>query len=544
MSQTTTTKFLSNNTNYTRPSDIPGCGPDGKPLQKNVECRLWELTKSPDSQIIDSYIAESLNLASADANVYKLLGVHEQGQIVDSAGFGNPISGGAIGNFPARNAFNIYETIWKSVQRGTAAIVASAFIGYDFGVHKTNEQTRRRYSVDSARIHKRIQAIALKQSANKNERVTKARLERSLDGRKWKGVQILNLPDDDCLNHFALRDSASSAFWRIRPLNFNGGPQHSWGVKAFQLIENYLVTDESNIQDKILLENRDREYDTSTLPVKIYFDTQEVQTDLTRFGLQLTAETLFAAASFSSVVAALGRPFIIGDIVQIPSLTQFSAKMEPIEKYMEVVDTMWAAEGYTPTWQPTLQRIVLQPAFASRETQDIFGDLGNEREIDALGLLGGDDGDHPVYQDLGNVTDEIYAVAKNDLPEKGTDKSGIRKWTEEELKAADSAGVPQIRKLGQEFLNDFQATDGMPPNSEPYTEGDMYPESPKDGDYHRLTFTAIDDDLPARLHRYSGAKRKWMFIEADYRRTRNSRKPIIQEYINNPNTSIRKNTKE
>jgi len=522
---------------------VPGCDSNDNPLLSSANCRPWQLTKqTADAHLIDSFISESLGIAAADANVYKLLGVHEQGKLVDASGFGKPISNGDIGSFPAANAFSIFETIWKSIQRGEEAILASAYIGYDFGYVQTNEGGRRRYSVEDARIYKRIQAIGVKQSGNSNERVTKARLERSLCGKVWKGVQIITLPDDDELHCYALRDSAASAFWRLRPLNFNGGDKDSWGIKALQLIDNYLVTDESNIQDKILLENRDREYDSSTLPIKIYYDSQETQTDLTRFGLQMTAETLFIAVSFSAVVAALGRPMIIGDIIQIPSLTQYSATLEPIERYMEVVDTMWASEGFTPQWQPTLQRVVLQPAFASRETQNVFGDLSNEREIDALGLLGGDDGLNPVYQDHGDVVDEIKATAKTDVPEKGVDLSGIRQWTDDELSAARDVGADNIEKIGREAFNHFRS-DGLPPNNEPYTEGDEFPNNPSDGDYHRLTYEAVSDDLPVRLHRYSFAKKLWMFIEADTRASFNSKKRVLQEYLNNPNTSIRKVTK-
>ena len=507
-----------------------GCGPSESSLRS--DCKPWQLTLSGDSAIIDSYVAESMNIASGDSNVYKLLGVHEQTKLIDATGFGNPISGGQIAAYPASNAFNIFDTSWKSVQRGTEAIVASSYIGYDFGLIKTNNEARRRYSVDDAAIYKHITGITLKQSSNSNERAGKIRVERSQCGEKWKGVQVIDLPDDDCLNTFLLKDSVTSRFWRIRPIEFNGDDNNSWCVNALQLIENYLATDESNIQDKILLENRDREYDMSTLSVKIYWDIQETQTDLTRYGLEMNSETLFVAANFSSVVSSLGRPFIIGDILQIPALTQFSATMEPIEKYMEVVDTFWAAEGYTPGWQPTLQRLVLQPAHASRETQNIFGDLGNEREVDVFGLLG-DDGNNPVYQDYQDVTEEIDIQAKIAVPEKGTDDTGVIQWSEDQLESARAQGIDNLESIGQRPA-EFQATDGLPPNGEPYTEGDEFPDNPKDKDWHRLTYTNISDQNLPRLHRYSFAKKRWRFIETDYRSSNNSKQPIIQEFLANP----------
>jgi len=523
-------KALDNLAAQTNQTDS-GCLPSQAAL--DPACKPWQLTLSNDASIIDSYAAESLSIAGGDANVFKLLGVHEQTKIVDATGFGDPISGGQVGAYPAKNAFNIYDTSWKSIQKGEDAVVASAFIGYDFGLIKIANTARRKYSVDDAAIYKHITAIVLKQSSNPSERATRVRVERSQDGKQWKGVQIIELPNDDCLNTFMLKDSVSSRFWRVRPIQFNGGKMDSWGVSALQLVENYLATEEHNIQDKILLENRDREYDMSSLPVKIYWDIQELQTDLTRFGLEMNSETLFIAANFSSVVASLGRPFIIGDIIQIPALTQYSATLEPIEKFMEVVDTFWAAEGYTPGWQPTLQRVVLQPAYASRETQNVFGDLSNEREIDALGLLGGDDGNDPQYQDYQDVSEEIAIQSKIAVPEKGTDDSGIRKWEDDELAKAKAAGINNLESTGQR-PDEFQSSDGMPPNGDPYTEGDEFPDNPKDKAWHRLTYTNISDSNLPRLHRYSLAKKRWRYIETDYRSANNSKRPLIREFLDNP----------
>lgn len=514
----------------------------------NPACKPWQLTnQTADAAIIDSFVTESLNIASADANVYKLLGVHEQEKLVDATGFGNPIAGGSVASFPATNAFTIKDASWKSVQRGPDAVLASAFIGYDFGLIKTNEGSRRRYSVDDAAIYKHITAISIKQSSIAAERATRIRVERSQCGTKWRGVQVIDLPDDDCLNTFLMRDSVTSRFWRLRPLEFNGGVNNSWAVKAIELVDNHLATTTDNIQDKIFLENRDREYDMDTYGIKMYYDIQETQTDLTRFGLELTSETLFASVSFSSVVAILGRPIIIGDVFQIPSMTQFSSTLEPIEKYMEVVDTMWAAEGYTPQWQPTLQRVVLQPAIASRETQNIFGDLNNSRILNELGLLGGDNGQNPVYQDYTDVTEEIEIESKELVPERGTDVSGVHEWSDAEIEEInlrqDASNLPRIdpntfRKTGRTNTDNFQARDGMPPNSAPFTEGDAFPSDPVDMDYHRLTYTAIDDNLPARLHRYSGAKKRWIFLQTDHRSQNNTKAPILDEFINRTETAV------
>jgi ring-1,2-phenylacetyl-CoA epoxidase subunit PaaA len=131
--------------------------------------------------------------------------------------------------------------------------------GYDFGPIKTSDASREMYSVETS-IRKNISAIAIKQATESKNRITRARVERSEDGKKWYGAAIINLPDDNCLNTIMFRDTVPNRYWRLRPLAFNGGDTDYWGVQALQLFHNYVSTHVSNIQDKIFMENRDRDY--------------------------------------------------------------------------------------------------------------------------------------------------------------------------------------------------------------------------------------------------------------------------------------------
>ena len=72
----------------------------------------------------------------------------------------------------------------------------------------------------------------------------------------------------------------------------------------------------------------------------------------------------------------------------------------------------------------------------------------------------------------------------------------------------------------------------MPPNNAPYTEGDEYPKSPSNGDYHRLTYSKLDDPIPPRLYQYSTIKNRWIFLESDKRFASNSKKPQLEQYLN------------
>lgn len=517
----------------------PGCEPNARgdgycpPTSADKTCAPFQLSTNRDSCFIDNVVNEALNVGGASFRVYKLLGVHEQCKTVDVTGKGQPLSNGDAPGFPATQAFDTFITEWRSLQKGDG-VLASAYIGYDFGEIKTNDDSRQMYGIE-AQLRRHITALAIKQSSTTENRVTRARVERSDDGQKWIGVTLINLPDDDCLNTITFRDSVPSRYWRLRPVEFNGSTGDYWGVQALQMFHNYTATHISNIQDKIFLENRDRDYADEPFTVKASYDLIDVQSELSRFGIELPAQTIYATVSFSACVAIIGRPLIIGDIIEIPSEAQWSAEMRKILKWMEVTDVAWSTEGYTPGWQPTLLRVVLQPAFHSQETQDIFGDLA-EREIpDELGLVEGyGDGRDPNHQDYSDISQTVIAHARDLVPESGREfTSQIRAWEDEEVQSFQEQAGPYARSLQSIGLNPtaVYVEDAMPPNNAPFTEGTEFPDNPAHGDYHRLTYEGLSRDVPARLYRYSQPKGRWIFLEKDRRAEFDPNEPRLQEFL-------------
>jgi hypothetical protein len=508
---------------------------DGKgycPPISDPSCNIWSLEQGNENCFIDGIVNEALGIAAATFNVYKLLGVHEQGKLVDAVGQGTAMSNGDLPGFPAANAFNKFTSRWRSIQKGTA-ILPSAYIGYDFGEIKTVDQSRRVYGIDTS-IRKHITAFAIKQSSNPNYRAKRVRLERSDDGKKWYGVGIVTLPDDDCLNTALMRSSVPSRYWRIRPVEFNGGPTDSWEVVALKLYPDYLATNIDNVQDKVFLENRDRDYADEPLVVKASYELVEAQTELSKFGIDVGGLTVTAQIGFSSAVAILGRPLVIGDIVEIPSEAQYSAEMRRILRWMEVTDVTWSTQGYTPGWQPTLLSVTLQPALFTQETQDIFGDLAENEVPDGLGLVDRNDGNDAIFQDYFDASQTAQAEAKDNTPEKGAEGSStIRQWEQEEIDAAKAQGLPHLQRIGLNAQG-LYVEDAMPPNNMPFTEGDSYPEEPSHGDYHRLTYTGLSKDIPARLYRYSSSKGRWIYLETDRRAQYDPDKPTLQEFLVSP----------
>lgn len=491
----------------------------------------WELSELNDSCIIDDYINEQISVGGAVINVYRLLGVHEQGKLQDLTGNGTAISNGDHPNFPASNAFDTYDTEWRSLQTGSD--ITKAYIGYDFG-ELLLDNGRKRYGIETY-VKNDVASFWIKQGCRSESRVTKARVERSNDGQKWYGVQVVDLPDCEGAAIVNFKRSVPSRYWRLRPVAFNGGSTDSWAVQAFQLMD-YESTRISNVQDRIFLENRDRDYDENPVRMKGSYQPIDQQSFQSKFGFgsMFSGDEWVIELGFSSIVSLLGRPFVIGDIIQLPSETQYTPAMKPVLKYLEITDVAWSTNSYTPNWVPTMQRLIARPVMASQETQDIFGKLTEDQ--DELGTVDINDGstDRP-YQDFSEIAQTVDAEANTQVPERGVDFEDVAKVSGDFYDWAEDQGdVNVARKIDQ--VRSQYGISAMPPNGEDYTQGDEFPENPSDGDWHRLTYTSIRSGIPARLHRYSAPKNRWIYMEKDRRAEYKDTKPKLQNVLN-PETS-------
>lgn len=469
-----------------------------------------------DNQYIDNLTAEHLEISGAPVNVFKMLGVHEQGTTIDLVGEGYPVSSGTQSGYNAQNAFNTNDDSWRSVQVGAAVVTAPAWIGYSFGTKKTKVNNQERYK-PSQPNRNYVTTIKLRQGALPQNRAIQLKVERSDDGVSWFLVDYVNVPDNDQLQTIKIKQSTKMQQWRISPTIFNGGSTDAWEIVEMHLLD-YTATALDNVQDFVLLENRDRDYAQNSIQLKCTYDLAESMADLAKFGIMIPDQFNFVV-SFAMMVKKLGRPVVVGDIVEVPSQLQYDANLNCVRKYLEVTDTMWSSEGFTPGWYPTLFKFVAVPALASQETRDIFGTPGENRK-------GGNsindflNGKIPV--DLLNfqADDQIQQESKDYVPERGSDPSDISSGTDEQYTKGSYDGT------------ELYVEDAIPPNNLPYTElVNSWPVNPKDGDYHRM----LQDPklrIPAILYRYNNVKKRWIKIEVDRRDKYISYKPTINNIVN------------
>ena len=137
----------------------------------------------------------------------------------------------------------------------------------------------------------------------------------------------------------------------------------------------------TNIQDLLFLENRDRKYEKDVTFMKGVYNVQDIDFDLSQFGLFLQNDTVFITFHLSDMVNVLGRKLLSGDVIELPHLKDDYALedenvdkvYESLKRYYVVQDGSRAAEGFSQTWYPHLWRVKCTPLVDAQEYRDILG---------------------------------------------------------------------------------------------------------------------------------------------------------------------------
>lgn len=129
------------------------------------------------------------------------------------------------------------------------------------------------------------------------------------------------------------------------------------------------------IEDLLLLENRDRAYDADIYVMRGVYNTQDIDFDLTQFGLFLNNDTLFMTFHFNTMIDLIGRKLMSGDVLEVPNLKDYypldSTIPRALPKYYVIQDANFASEGFSQTWLPHLWRVKATPLVNAQEYNDI-----------------------------------------------------------------------------------------------------------------------------------------------------------------------------
>ena len=307
----------------------------------------------------------------------------------------------------------------------------------------------------------------------------------------------------------------------------------------------YDAVKETNIQDMLFLENRDRKYDPDIYTMRGIYNVQDIDFDMSQFGLFLQNDTLFMTIHINSSVKTLGRKIISGDVIELPHLKDEYALNDfsvALKRYYVVEDVNRAAEGFSPTWYPHLYRIKLKQIVDSQEFKEILDLPAQEGSSDTLRDV------LSTYEKEMNINNAVLAQAEADAAKSvmmlahyytlATNKDGTVALTTADETDIDASNIGvQADRISDRPDNSgykgylLGVESGI--NGAPYGMGISFPTQPVDGDYFLRT-----DFAPKRLFKYDG--NRWVKMQDGVRvdltntDTRNTQKTT---FINNTKTS-------
>jgi len=187
----------------------------------------------------------------------------------------------------------------------------------------------------------------------------------------------------------------------------------------------YDTTNPLFIEDLLLLENRDRTYDPDIYIMRGVYKTQDIDFDLTQFGLFLNNDTVFITFHYNDMIDTMGRKLMSGDVLELPNLRDYnpldSTIPRALPKWYVIQDAAFASEGFSQTWLPHLWRVKATPMVNAQEFDQI-----TKQPFEPINIW------DPGNFYPGGVTvlygDKYYVSNKNVPP--GTDITNTEYWTE------------------------------------------------------------------------------------------------------------------
>lgn len=137
----------------------------------------------------------------------------------------------------------------------------------------------------------------------------------------------------------------------------------------------------TNIQDLLFLENRDRKYDPDIYILRGHYSLQDIDFNLSQFGLFLQNDTIFITFHINDTIEKIGRKIISGDVIELPHLKDSHALNDfkyALKRFYVIEEVSRAAEGFSVTWYPHLYRAKCKPLVDSQEYKQILDGIANQ----------------------------------------------------------------------------------------------------------------------------------------------------------------------
>lgn len=370
------------------------------------------------------------------------------------------------------------------------------------------------------------------------------------------------------------------------------GPKNPLDGESTADVPQYDVIKETNIQDLLFLENRDRKYDTSVYTLRGIYNVSDIDFNLSQFGLFIDQDTVFMTVHINDFIKLIGRKPLAGDVIELPHLRDEFALNDAdqaLPRFFVISDVGRAAEGFSRTWYPHLYRLKLTKISDQQQYADILKtpadkdanfvgdyDAGTTYNVgDIIRYQGtlytvtaattGNEPPNTSYFSIYSgatlqgilstnaknleINDAILAQAEANAPKSGYETQQFYSLATDEfgnpalITVDDSAAPPDASSTSLDAsrisarpnrtgYSGYLLGDGIPPNGVDFGHGIGFPAGPIEGDFFLRT-----DFLPNRLFRYDGSR--WVKREDAIRTTMtntDSRQTFRTGFINNTAT--------
>jgi hypothetical protein len=242
------------------------------------------------------------------------------------------------------------------------------------------------------------------------------------------------------------------------------------------------------VQDTVLNENRDREYDFDEIPVlRATYTVSQNELEYARFGMALAGDVLTIEVHTEDMEKQCERRLAPGDVIEMPHMREVGIDGRIANKWYEVSSIVWSPTGIDVMYTRHVSAIILRPMRHQQEFLDLF------HRMDEYGKN--------LAEQMSNVDAMLSITQANQ--EKAREYVNTT-WFDTTLLyfCPDHPDRQPYRWTG----------DGKPDNGEPVNQGADFPTAPVIGDW----FLRVDF-VPNRLYRYTENQR-WKMMEKDIKR--------------------------
>lgn len=305
----------------------------------------------------------------------------------------------------------------------------------------------------------------------------------------------------------------------------------------------------TSIQDVLFLENTARKYNPDVIELRGHHQPQDVNYDLSQFGIMLSSDTIRIQFHYNDMVDSLGRKLIAGDVLEFPSMRDVPIfdNAVGINRYYVVQDALYAAGGYGQKWFPHIWLVRAKLMTASPEFKEITDQANTGQTAggvgQGIGIM------PPGFTDTADTDGNPGTGCNPDIKGSLDLFCKILDITDKNVKeAAENAFFdPKFFESANLYIyidpntnypvigSNYYSGDGEPPNGGPLKgAGITFPPDMKDGEYYlRL------DYYPERLFQKQG--KCFKLIEVNVLKNWTAYNRVLDTFIDNNNDTVLSN---